>query len=75
MNLLSRAGQDMGKKGVSSRKRLSKVRGVQHWFTEKSSIGQLGQNKEGWLVEIKDVPMLKDIIPDFQTISLSLRLP
>jgi len=42
MSLLSRAGQDMGKKGVSSRKRLSKVRGVQHRFSEKSSIGQLG---------------------------------
>ena len=42
MSLLSRAGQDMGKKGVSSRKRLSKVCGVQHRFSEKSSIGQLG---------------------------------
>ena len=65
MSLLSRAGHNMGEKGVSSRKRLSKVRGVQHWFSEKSSIGQLGQNKEGWLVEIRDV----------QTISPSLRLP
>lgn len=65
MSLLSRAGHDMGQKEVSSRKRLSEVRGVQHRFSEKSSIGQLGQNKEGWLAEIKDV----------QTISLSLRLP
>ena len=37
-----------GRERGSGRKRLSEVHRVQHWCSEKSSIGQVGQDKDVW---------------------------